>query len=407
MEQQNIFGFVIDKELWILIQLPLALVFTTITHLVFGVVFRRLDKKLVAMKNIWTKSLIPSIRLPANTLIWTTGFFYTVEIVRKEYDIQLLAGIPSLTELTQVTILTWFVLRFIRSFQINYVEKYRKLDPKFDVTTSDLVSKIVFIVAIVLGGLVALDTLGVSIAGILAFGGVGGIAIGFAAQELIANYFGGLMLYLDRPFKVGERINSAELDIYGVVESIGWRQTKIRRIDMRLLHVPNSTFVKISVINNTRRSNRYIYEFVGIRYDDSHLLKVIVDDIEKMVRNHPEIDTTERLAVNFMQFAASSLDIFIYAYTKSTDWNDFHAIKQDVLIKAMDIITGHGAEFAFPTSTLHIAGIEQEQKQQLLETLEQQSGPLKIQQETERLKLQESLKHFKVEEEPEQLKPSR
>lgn len=364
MEPQVIFGYEISKENWVLLQIPLSLVITLIISLVFHFIFSRLEKAISKIKNLWTRSTIQSIKWPTTFLICFSGLFYALNIVRKEYDLALFDAVPSIANLVQITIIAWFALRFIHNFSRNYVAKQKELDSKYDVTTSDTVVKILMIVTIVLAGLIGMETLGLSIAGILAFGGVGGIAIGFAAQELIANYFGGLMIYMDRPFKVGDRVRSTELDIWGTIEEIGWRQTKIRRIDMRLLYVPNSSFAKISVINVTQQANRYISEYVGIRYDDAHLLKDIVHDIDVMVRNHPGIDpTTSRLAVNFVQFAASSLDILINCYTRTKDWVEYQAVKQDVLIKAMEIITEHGAEIAFPTSTIHIASVEQAQVQ--------------------------------------------
>ncbi len=369
MEQQVIFGYEISKEHWILIQIPLALIITLIVSLIFHLIFARFEKAISSLKNIWTRSTIQSIKWPTTFLLWFSGIFYALNIVRKEYDLTLFDAVPAITKLVQIAIITWFIIRFVHNFQRNYIARQKKTDSKFDVTTSDTVSKVLMIVVIVLGGIVGMDALGLSIAGILAFGGVGGIALGFAAQELIANYFGGLMIHMDRPFKVGDRVRSTEMDIYGTIEEIGWRQTKIRRLDMRLLFVPNSAFAKISVINIAQQSNRYISEFVGIRYDDAHLLKGIVHDIDVMVRSHPGIDpTTSRLAVNFVQFAASSLDILINCYTRTTDWVEYQAVKQDVLIKAMDIIIEHGAEIAFPTSTIHIAGVDQTQEQETVLT---------------------------------------
>ena len=107
-----------------------------------------------------------------------------------------------------------------------------------------------------------------SVSGLLAFGGIGGIAVGFAAKDLLANFFGGLMIYLDRPFSVGDWIRSPDKEIEGTVEDIGWRLTRIRTFDKRPLYIPNSIFASISVENPSRMSNRRIYEKIGIRYDD-------------------------------------------------------------------------------------------------------------------------------------------
>ena len=111
-----------------------------------------------------------------------------------------------------------------------------------DETTVDAVAKLLRISVIITGVLVALQSLGYSISGVLAFGGVGGIAVGFAARDLLANFFGGLMIYMDRPFNVGEWIRSPDKEIEGTVEKIGWRLTTIRTFDKRPLYVPNSLF---------------------------------------------------------------------------------------------------------------------------------------------------------------------
>ena len=162
------------------------------------------------------------------------------------------------------------------------------------------------------------------------------------------------MVYLDRPFAVGDWIRSPDREIEGTVEQIGWRQTRIRTFDMRPLYVPNATFTNIAVENPSRMFNRRIYETIGIRYDDANKMAAIVHDVEQMLRSHPEIDTTRTLMVNFNVFAPSSLDFFVYTFTKTTSWAYYHKVKQDVLLKILEVIESHGAEVAFPTSTIHV-----------------------------------------------------
>jgi len=203
--------------------------------------------------------------------------------------------------------------------------------------------------------LIAMQMFGFSISGVLAFGGIGGLAVGFAAKDLLSNFFGGLMIYLDRPFSVGDWIRSPDREIEGTVEDIGWRLTRIRTFDKRPLYIPNGIFATISVENPSRMLNRRIYETIGLRYDDINSMGAIVNDVKAMLQDHPEIDTTQTLMVNFNSFAASSVDFFIYTKTKTTNWAKYHGIKQDVLLKVAAIIASHNAEIAFPTSTLHIA----------------------------------------------------
>ncbi len=119
--------------------------------------------------------------------------------------------------------------------------------------------------------------------------------------------------------------------------------------------MPNATFTTISVENPSRMTHRRIYETVGIRYEDAPKMAGIVREVEQMLRAHPEIDTSQTLMVNFNSFAPSSLDFFVYAFTRTTEWARFHEIKQDVLLKINGIIAEQGAEIAFPTSTLHVS----------------------------------------------------
>jgi MscS family membrane protein len=200
----------------------------------------------------------------------------------------------------------------------------------------------------------ALQSVGVTISGLLAFGGIGGIAVGFAAKDLLANFFGGLSIYLDRPFTIGDWVRSPDREIEGTVEDIGWRLTRIRTFDQRPLYVPNAVFSQISLENPSRMFNRRIYETIGLRYQDADKIPAIIEQVKHMLEQHDDIDPSRTLIVNFVSFGPSSLDFFVYTFTKTTVWVDFHQIKQDVLLKILDIIHANGADVAFPTRTLHV-----------------------------------------------------
>ena len=162
------------------------------------------------------------------------------------------------------------------------------------------------------------------------------------------------MIYMDRPFKVGDWIRSPDKNIEGVVEDIGWRLTRIRTFDKRPLYVPNATFTNISVENPSRMSNRRIYETVGVRYCDIDTLALILEDVRTMLAEHEAIDHRQTLMVNFNKMAESSLEFFVYTFTKTTNWERFHQIKEDVLFKVAKIIEQHDAQVAFPTSTVQL-----------------------------------------------------
>lgn len=353
MEPDQIINF-FKSESWI-IQVFLVVFVSLLIDWIQKRVLNKLYAKLELTKNYWDDSLIDAIRKPLTALIWVIGLTFAAQIVKQESEAVIFIAVEPIRNVGVIVTLAWFLVRFISRAESNIVGKSLEGDEPVDRTTADAIAKLLRISVIITATLVALQTLGYSISGVLAFGGIGGIAVGYAAKDLLANFFGGLMIYLDRPFDVGNWIRSPDKEIEGTVENIGWRMTMIRTFDKRPLYVPNSVFTSIAVENPSRMTNRRIYETVGIRYDDAGKMAVIVEDVRQMLEQHPEIDTNQTLIVNFNKFASSSLDFFVYTFTKTTNWIKFHEIKQDVMLKIIEIIEGHGAECAFPTSTLHIA----------------------------------------------------
>ncbi len=319
-------------------------------------VFLRIQRKLEATENLWDDLVITASHKPVTWLIWLIGILFAAQIVQHySNDSAIFEFINPLRDVGVISILIYFLLQLTRGAEKILLQKQLASDDQsLDEHTVQAIGKLVRLSIFITGGLIMLQTLGYSISGILALGGVGGIAIGFAAKDLLANFFGGLMIYLDRPFKVGDWVRSNDKDIEGTVENIGWRLTCIRTFDKRPLYVPNSVFNTIGIENPSRMTNRRIYETMGIRYDDIGKMAVIVEQVKAMLLNHPEIDTEKTLIVNFNSFASSSVDFFVYTFTRTTEWVRFHEIKQDVLLKIVDIVLSNDAEFAFPTSTLHL-----------------------------------------------------
>ena len=349
-------GLSSPDKFWI-IEVFIVVFLTLLASFVLGRMLNRLALKLERTRNIWDDILLEALRRPAMLLVWAVGLAWAARIIDQRTDTTLLAIVEPARDVVVIVLLTWFLLRLIRGVEGGLMDPERLQKP-MDETTAHALSKLLRASVIITAVLVVLQSMGYSISGVLAFGGIGGIAVGFAAKDLLANFFGGLMVYLDRPFAVGDWIRSPDQQIEGTVEYIGWRQTRIRTFDKRPLYVPNATFANISVENPSRMTNRRIYETVGVRYDDARQVKAIVDAVRDMLERHPDIDTGQTLIVNLNAFGPSSLDFFIYCFTQTTNWVAFHGIKQDVMLKIIDIVDQHGAEIAFPTQTLHLAEAE-------------------------------------------------
>lgn len=336
------------------ISAAVVIVLVWLLTVTFNWVTLRLIGHLSQKAPVWDELFLKSIRTPLRLMIWVIGASLLLEIFsRNAMPVSTHAG-TELRRFGAIVIIAWGALRFIKSAEAFFTQPARG-SKQVDRTTADAVAKLLRLVVVVLTGLTVLQSVGISISGILAFGGIGGIAVGFAAKDLLANFFGGLMVYMDRPFRVGDWVRSPDKEIEGTVEHIGWRLTRIRTFDLRPLYVPNATFANIAVENPSRMRNRRIYEHVGVRYDDAAKVKQIIDDVRVMLNAHPEIDTRQTLIVHLNRFGPSSLDFMVYTFTKTTKWIKYHEIKEDVMLKIAEIIFSHGAEFAFPTQTLHIA----------------------------------------------------
>ncbi|AKO51935.1 mechanosensitive ion channel protein MscS [Marinobacter psychrophilus] len=317
-------------------------------------VIAAMERKFIETRNIWDDAILHAIRLPLVFFIWLQGVYWAAEVAYYYSEADVFTANDALLEIGFIWVVSWAVLGLIKQIEQVLVSPVKMKKP-MDYTTVNAISKLSRMVVIITVILIALQTLGYSISGVLAFGGVGGIAIGFAAKDLLANFFGGFIIHLDRPFKVGDWIRSPDRNIEGTVEQIGWRMCTIRTFDKRPLYVPNATFTTIAVENPSRMSHRRISETIGVRYEDIDRVSGIVSDIRSMLQNHDEIEARQTLIVNFLAFNHSTLDIMVYTFTKTSEWVKYHEVKQDVLLKISDIIIGHGAELAFPTQTLHVA----------------------------------------------------
>jgi len=315
---------------------------------------RQIEKVAIGTPSIWDDALIKAARKPVTLLLWTLGAAVILRIIHQHVGIPYFDLVEPSRNVLIIISLTWLLIGLIGNAGANLLALRLVDESIVDRTTVDALSKLGRISVLIVATLTILQTLGVSIAGVLAFGGIGGIAIGFAAKDLFANLLGGLTIYLDRPFSVGEWIRSPDKNIEGVVEYIGWRHTRVRAFNKNPIYVPNALFTNIVVENPSRMSHRRIKETIGLRYCDIDKIAAVVADVKAMLSSHPEIDQDATLIVNFTSFADSSLNFFIYTFTRTREWALYHEVKQDVLLKIAAIISHHGAEIAFPTHSLHI-----------------------------------------------------
>ena len=319
-------------------------------HFAIYRIVRRLTKAADRTETQWDDVVLYAIFPPIQWVMWVVLGLLSLSLFPALDGIR--EALLRLSDTALLLLFGWLAHRLSGGIEEELLGEHRGALASSDRATISAVARLSRIVLWAIAGIMILQSLGVSVSGLLAFGGVGGIAVGFAARDLLANFLGGLSIFLDRPFAVGDWIRSPDREIEGTVEDVGWRVTRIRTFDQRPLYVPNSVFSTVALENPSRMLNRRIYETIGIRYDDAAAMEQIVAEVKEMLVAHDDIDKGKTLMVNFVAFGASSLDFFIYCFTRTTDWATYHGVKQDVLVKILKIIEGQGAEVAFPTRTV-------------------------------------------------------
>lgn len=324
------------------------LLLAIIAHVALGVILKQIIKRTASTKTKLDDYLINALSAPLKLLIWYGWLYFSLHELKAE--ILTLGKVVEYVDIAPIFILTWGILRLISSIESFMLEKEGNVD-KDSVRLFTRLIKMLIVFAIVLG---VAQYFGYSATSILTLGGVGGLVVGFAAKDMLANIFGGLMIQMDKPFSTGDWIRTTDKSIEGVVEKIGWRMTRIRTFNKNPLYVPNGIFATIPIETPSRMTNREIYVVIGIRYDDIAQMKSIIEKVENLLADHEHINHNEPCRVYFDSFNASSLDFVIWAFSSVTAGAKFKKIKGKLLLDVADIIADHGAEIAYPTQTLHI-----------------------------------------------------
>jgi len=194
--------------------------------------------------------------------------------------------------------------------------------------------------------IVAADYLGISVAPLLAGFGVGGLAVALAAQHTFENIIAGIVLFADAPVRIGDVCQFG--DLRGTVEQIGLRSTRIRSVDRTMITVPNSEFAKLKLVNYSRRDRILFKAKLSLRYETtSDQMRFALAALRDMLTTHPRL-VRESVRARFVGYGDWSLDVELHALAETSDYADFLAIQEDVLLRVMDVIIEAGCGFAFP-----------------------------------------------------------
>lgn len=329
-----------------------------LTFVVRSILLYIIDKK-ISLLNI-TKSeaveiLINSAKNPLGYLILVQGFYIAILYLQLPKNIgpfETISSINTLYILFISFIILYFAFRVIDIVALYINKKVKDDDSSIDEQIGPLIIKIIRILVVVIGILSMLSNFGYNITSLVTGLGIGGLAMALAAQTTLSNLFGSVAIFSDKPFRIGDRIQIGDVD--GIVEEVGLRTTRIRRLDQALAIVPNSVFINKEIINYSSMRKRKIEFYLGVTYDTSiYKIRDLTKGIQSIIIQNEKFERYSSI-VRLANFGASSLDIYIYCFTTVTDYAAFHVIKENFIYEIMQLLEELEIEIAFPSHTLYL-----------------------------------------------------
>ncbi|MDA9562444.1 mechanosensitive ion channel family protein [Candidatus Pelagibacter bacterium] len=332
----------------ILIGIGIFLIFLVFRGIISKLIIKKLEIISKKTTNKLDDTFVSSLIGPARFLPIVIGFF-----IASYYMSFSLEGreIVDTINRTLITILIFWIIHQIIE-PVSYV--LSGLDQLLSRELIGWIIKSLKILIFILGLAAVLELWGIKIGPIIAGLGLFGVAVALGAQDLFKNLISGILVLVEKRFKIGDWI-SVDGVIEGTVEKIGFRSTSIRKFDKSLAIIPNFQFAENAVTNVSETSNWRIRWTITLQYNTAvDQLKKIRDDIEAYINKSEDFNQSLGVAVRIEKFSDSSIDLLVRCFTKSGSWNDWLEVKEKLAIEIKQIVEGNKASFAFPSQSIYI-----------------------------------------------------
>lgn len=281
-------------------------------------------------------------------VLWIIVILIPVLQLPADISQYIILGLKALTPLFGTIVL--YRLVNILSYYLNKVAS--KTESTLDDQLVPLLRKALKTFVVIVGAFVILQNLNVPILPLLTGLSIGGLAFALAAQDTIKNFFGSLMIFIDKPFQIGDWVTSGEID--GTVEEVGFRSTRVRTFRNSVVYVPNGQLADSTIDNHGLRQYRRFYTQIAVTYDTPpHLIETFVEGLRKIVEDHPNT-RKDYYHIYFNDMASFSLNIMFYVFFAVPTWPEELKARHEVLLEIMKLAEKIGINFAFPTQTLHM-----------------------------------------------------
>lgn len=348
----NVINLFDGEARWFLTFLLILALAATTTH-IWRWLSARLSKKFKENGAYIKEGAITAALTPVSFYIWFLTAIQCIDLISDRFFSESLSDwVKIVYGVSGVLTLGWFLIGLQKNVTSSLIQKSRNGEIALDPGKVVGIAKLAFAFIIVLIILLLMEAIGVSVATLLAFGGISGLALAFASQEIISNFFGGMMILIIQPFSAGDRIKLPGSDIDGYVEEIGWYETRLRSLDKQPIYVPNSLFPKGYVINSSRRTHRAIEEKLSLRHVDLSKAELILNDIRSFLKSCKEIDPKQKVLVNIEVIASGTVDFRMRALSHVIEEVQFMHFRDEVILHVAEIIARHDAELALPVQVV-------------------------------------------------------
>lgn len=328
--------------------LIIFVLFLLIRKIFVRYIFRTIKRLSKKTKTKLDTNIIEAFENPLRALIIVLGVFFALRYLPLTPDQNFI--VVKLFRGSLIAFLAWGFYNLTGTFWLTEIGS--RFDFEIDQILVPFLTKIIHFMIVVLAVSMIAQEWGFNVSGFVAGLGLGGLAIALAAKDALANIFGGVVIITDKPFSIGDWIDTPSVE--GTVEDISFRSTKVRTFANALVTVPNATLANESITNWTRMGKRRVTFHLGVTYTTPReKLQSCVEEIRKMLEEHPEIHK-ETIFARFDKFNESSLDIFLYFFTNTTKWGEYLEVKEDVNFKIMEILENEGVSMAFPSRSIYL-----------------------------------------------------
>lgn len=336
----------------IIITLAIFFAFLILRKIFTKYLFNILIKLTSRTKTSFDEKLLHAYEKPMRSSFTVIGLFFSIKFFAVEFGFQVANIYISILRSIFIALFSWGLYNLTNEDSILYEKLREKFNFSIDKILYTFLAKAIRFIIIALTLSVIAEEFGFNVNGFITGLGIGGLAVALAAQDTLNNVFGGFAIIMDKPFSIGDWIKTDSVE--GTVEDISFRSTKIRTFANAIVTVPNSKLSNESIINWAKMQKRRITFNLGVTYGTPiDKIQLCVECIKKMLQEHPDVHP-ETIFVNFDKFNDSSLDIFLYFFTNTTNWGESLKVKEDINYKIMEILQEENVSIAFPSKSIYI-----------------------------------------------------